>query len=207
MWTFVLTVVTVFSAVLCQDLFSNLTKEHSLYRQKRSLIFDGGGVNKMIFTFVFPVVTEDPIAWRAMLGLFNLHTQYNVPTRSLYPWDLWENYDRRSLESVKEEFEKTGTFTVDESRIFLYEFLRKYMERQGSNGEACLHRAFCENAQIDHHDGLYSEIVGRILTPGRIDDEFQDSYNAGKAGVNCEKLFKECPKGDSLFDEIFVDVS
>lgn len=161
---------------------------------------------QMIFTFVFPVVLEDPIAWRAMLGLVNFHTQYSVPTRPLYPWDLWENYDRRSLESIKEDFQRTGTYSVDESRIFIYEFLRKYMNQQGANGEVCLQKAFCENAQIDHHDGVYSEIVNTILTPGKIDDHFVDAFKAGKAGVICEEVFSKCPKGDSLFDKIFVDV-
>lgn len=160
----------------------------------------------MIFTFVFPVVTDDPIAWRAMLGLVNFHTQYNVPTSSLYPWDLWDRYDRRSLQSTKEEFERTGTYTVDETRIFVYEFLRKYMDQQNVNGEACLQRAFCDNAQIDHHDGMYSELMNALLTPGKIEDNFLDSYNAGKAGVDCEQMFSKCPKGDSLFDKIFVDV-
>lgn len=160
----------------------------------------------MIFTFVFPVALEDPIAWRAMLGLVNFHTQYNVPTRSLYPWDLFENYDRRSLQSVKEEFDKTGTYSIDESRIFVYEFLRKYMDQQGKNGEACLEKAFCENAQIDHHEGVYSEILNSILTPGKVDDHFKDAYNAGKAGVNCETVYSQCKKGDSLFDSLFVDL-
>lgn len=149
----------------------------------------------MVFTFVFPVVLEDPIDWRNMLALVNLHTQYGVSTRPLYPWDLWEKYDRRSLDEV------------DDSRVLIYEFLRKIMDQKGVNGEACMQRAFCDNAQVDHHEGIYSEVLNAILTPGKINDPFQDSYDAGKAGVNCEQLFKECPRGDSLFDKISVDVA
>lgn len=155
----------------------------------------------MIFTFVIPVVLGDPVKWRDLLGLVNLHTQYNVPLRPMYPWDIWENYDRRSFD--KEDYENT----VDDSRTFVYEFFRKFMDQKGVNGEACMHRAFCDNAQVYHHEGLYSEILGAILTPGKVQDPFQDSYDAGKAGVNCEAMFKECPRGDSLFDQITVDVS
>lgn len=47
MWTFILSVVSILSAVQCQNDMWNLTTQHSLHRQSRALIFDGGGVNKV----------------------------------------------------------------------------------------------------------------------------------------------------------------
>lgn len=146
----------------------------------------------------------DPVPWRDMLGLLNFHAQYNVPKNALYPWDLWEKYDR-NFDSVNEDFSRAETFSVDESRLFLYEFLKNFMNKKGVDGEACIQRAFCENAQIDHHDGLYADILDTLLTPGKIDDPYEDAYNAGTAGVDCNKLFKECPRGDSIFDQIALD--
>ncbi|KAL5279445.1 hypothetical protein ACFFRR_003827 [Megaselia abdita] len=183
----------------------NLTLQHKLYRAKRGIVFEGGGFNKMLFNFIHNVPLEDPIYWRDLLGILNIQCQYNVPTSPLYPWDFGDNYER-SMQSVKEEFEKTGHSLPDESRTFVYEFLITFMNQKGVNGEECLKKSICENSQIDHHEGLFAEILGALLTPGLVEDPYKDYFLAGKYGVNCQEVFSGCPRGDSIFDRIVVDV-
>lgn len=160
----------------------------------------------MLFNLIHNVQLEDPIYWRDLLGIFNLQCQYNAAPSPLFWWDIFENYDQRAMQSVKEAFDKTGKVIPDESRLFVYEFLKTFMDQKGANGEECLKKSVCENSQIDHHDGLFPEILNAILTPGVIEVEYKDSYLAGRHGVDCQKVFKKCPKGDSIFDRIFVDV-
>lgn len=160
----------------------------------------------MLFNFIHNVPLEDPIYWRDLLGIINIQTMYNVPTSPLYPWDLFENYDRRSIQSVREEFDRTGKVRPDESRTFVYEFLITFMNQKGVNGKECLRKSICENSQITSHQGLYAEILNALLTPGKVEDPYEDIFLAGKSGVDCETMFKKCPPGDSLFDKIFMDV-
>lgn len=159
----------------------------------------------MLFNFIHNVALEDPIYWRDLLGILNIQCQYNVPTTPKFWWDIQQNYDR-SLHSVKENFERTGKVLPDESRIFVYEFLITFMNQKGVKGEVCLRKSICENSQIDHHEGLFAEILNAVLTPGIVEDPYKDSHLAGRYGVDCQEVFKQCPRGDSIFDRIFVDI-
>ncbi|KAL5283626.1 hypothetical protein ACFFRR_006094 [Megaselia abdita] len=189
------------------DLLRNFTEYRS--RQKRTLTFLGGGTNKMLFSGVWPVEFEDPIRWRTLNCGYNLQCQYAVPVDALYPWDKFddEHYVTRSLQSIREEFDKTGQARSDEARLFVYTGLETYIDRQGKSGRECLLKAICQNAQIDAHYGIFTEILNTILSPGTdpLFEVYYSAYRAGKAGVNCEQLFHQCRRGDSFLDHIIVD--
>ena len=45
------------------------------------------------------------------------------------------------------------------------------------------------------------------FSPGEyenVDDEFRDAKKAGEHGVNCAKLYHECPFGDGFLDKISI---
>ncbi|TMW49138.1 hypothetical protein DOY81_005793, partial [Sarcophaga bullata] len=81
------------------------------------------------------------------------------------------------------------------------------MNAKHGHGKECLLRAICENAQIHHHVDLFSEILNVILTPGKgdVDAVYGQAYDMGRAGADCFRFFKQCPKGFSLLDQYLYD--
>ncbi|XP_037920712.1 uncharacterized protein LOC119657740 [Hermetia illucens] len=188
--------------------FGNLThwKEPQHTRKDRALIFHNSGVAKMVFGAIYPIHLEDKVKWRQLNCAYNLQAQYSVPTEPIYWWDKWKG---RTLRSMHEQFEKSGTYVPDESRLFIYSAMEAYMNQQGKNGRKCLCRSICENAQIDHPEGIFSEILYVLLLPGKdfSRDEYKDAYEAGRAGADCEFIYPECPRGEGLLDSIVLTFS
>lgn len=60
-------------------------------------------------------------------------------------------------------FQGQADFETDDSRLFAYILLEALMERQHGNGHRCLLRSICQNAQVDEHVGILSEIMDVIL--------------------------------------------
>lgn len=119
----------------------------------------------MLFSGVWPVEFEDPIRWRTLNCGYNLQCQYAIPTDALYIWDKFddEHYVTRSLQSIREEFDKTGEAKSDESRLFVYTAIETFINQQGKNGRTCLLKAICQNSQVDEHHGIYTEVLNAVL--------------------------------------------
>lgn len=147
-------------------------------------------------TFNSNVELEDPISWRVLQLNLNFLAQYALPTQADQLYDLFENYQR----SGQQDLEDTG-------RTLIYESLISFMNRQGTNGKECLRKAICENAQIQHHEGIFAEVINVILTPGRVNDPFKSDYESGRIGVDCQSSYPQCAQGDSVFDRCFLDGS
>lgn len=124
----------------------------------------------------------------------NFLVQYALPTKVDQLCDIFENCQR----SGQQELEDTG-------RTLVYESLISFMNRQGTDGRECLRKAICENAQIEHHEGLFSEVISVVLTPGRVNDPFQSDFESGRMGVDCKLSYPKCAPGDSIFDRYFID--
>lgn len=107
---------------------------------------------------IFPITLADPIAWRSLICLYNIHVgDYKIPSFPLYPWDKWENLYVRSNQG-------RAIAKPDESREFLYLVLENYMSSRYGNGRECMLRSICENAQIHHQMDLFGQILNIILT-------------------------------------------
>ncbi|XP_061391769.1 uncharacterized protein LOC133327223 [Musca vetustissima] len=174
----------------------NLT-DFRRHREKRGLIFENGGAIKLVIGPIMPVQLGDPIVWRSLICLYNIHVgDYKMPSTPIYPWDKWENIYARSKAF-------NGKLEPDYSRELLYAALEGFMNRPHGHGRECLLRSICENAQIDQHMDFFGEILNVILTPGKedLDEDYRSAYEMGRNGVNCLKYYINCPKGANIFDQ------
>ncbi|XP_059224322.1 uncharacterized protein LOC131997378 [Stomoxys calcitrans] len=172
------------------------------HRQKRGLIFQNGGIAKIVFGPVFPIVLGDAISWRSILSLIVFHCgEFKVPDSPLYPWDKWENIYARSQSNL-------GQLEPDISREFIYTAIEYFMERSHGIGRTCLLRSICENAQVHHHMDVFGEVLNVILTPGKetLDPVYQEAYQIGSNGADCFRYYGDCPKGSNFFDQ-FIEES
>uniref|UniRef100_A0A034WKY6 Uncharacterized protein n=1 Tax=Bactrocera dorsalis TaxID=27457 RepID=A0A034WKY6_BACDO len=174
-------------------------------RKKRSLIFNGSGSVKLSIGPSGQVDLADPITWRSLVCSYSLQGgQYSIPSSPLYPWDKWEDtFARKSrlLHNSQPEL-AAYTYEADESRLFFYTLLETLMSQRGVDGRQCLLRSICQNAQVDQHVGLLSEILDTVLTPGveDLDKSYQSAREAGVAGADCLKLYADCPEGLNWLD-------
>ncbi|XP_075162148.1 uncharacterized protein LOC142234836 [Haematobia irritans] len=167
------------------------------HRQKRGLIFQNGGIAKLVMGPIFPIDFGDPINWRALICLVNIHVgEFKVPDSPLYPWDKWENIYARTQSS-------DNNWKPDDSREFIYHVLEYFMERTHGSGRECLLRSICENAHVDHHMDLFGDILNAILTPGKeiLDPVYREAYKYGKNGIDCFQYYTSCPKGLNFLDQ------
>ncbi|XP_070142024.1 uncharacterized protein [Drosophila kikkawai] len=138
---------------------------------------------------------------------------YSLPTSPIWPWDKWEGTFARSLAQMKRNIEihtaNGGVRYADDARLLVYTALEEYMGRRNNNlamGRQCLLRSICENAQIHHHIGVFSEIMDIVLSPGKaeLDNSYHEAYAAGKAGANCLHLYRTCPRGLNFLDGLLI---
>lgn len=112
-----------------------------------------------------PVPLADPVSFRSLVCSYTLQGgHYTIPTEPLYPWDKWENTFARSLKQMKSKFERYGEYETDGSREFVYTLLEEYIGRNNANGHQCLLRAICENAQVQHHEDVFAQVLNVVLT-------------------------------------------
>lgn len=131
-------------------------------RQKRHLIFNDGGINKLAIGLSLPMELGDKKPWRQLTCSWNLQAQYSPPSTPLYPWNKW---DGRSLMQARKMYDEYGTYGEDQFSRFVYMGLETYLNRRGKNGRECLMKAFCENAQsYDELLTVTSVMVKRIFT-------------------------------------------
>ncbi|KAH8298442.1 hypothetical protein KR044_002983, partial [Drosophila immigrans] len=178
-----------------QALRANLTSWRHHRRQKRFLIYQDGGVIKMVTGTAFPVDFQEKNAWRQLVWLMNYHYQFREPTSPIYWWKLWQGRDLKGpLKLTKEQLQqqKIVENEVDETQQMLYEFAEEYMNHRGQQGRACLQRLICENGQIHEHRGLYAQLLHRMLTPHRtLEARYVDAYQMGRDGINCRSAYPE----------------
>ncbi|XP_036336214.1 uncharacterized protein LOC118746473 [Rhagoletis pomonella] len=183
---------------------ANLTDFRHM-RKKRSLIFNGSGQIKLAIGQSGQVRLADPITWRSLVCSYTLQGgHYSIPTTPLYPWDKWEDTFARKTRRLHDNPPGFGNFSyeTDDSRLFVYTVLETLMSQRGLNGHQCLLRSICQNAQVDQHVGVLSEVLDVVLTPGLedLDESYRMAREAGAGGADCLKLYAKCPEGVSLFD-------
>nr|XP_014100932.1 uncharacterized protein LOC106625628 isoform X2 [Bactrocera oleae] len=179
---------------------ANLTEFMNLRRQKRTLIFEGSGLVKIDAGAIASINLDDPIDWRSIVSINNIQGgHYPLPTAPTYPWDKWEETFARSMKHLQEQIE----LETDDSRLFIYTLLEVLMERQHGNGHRCLLRSICQNAQVDEHVGMFSEIMDVVLSPGKesIAVAYTDAFVAGKADADCMRLYSECRVPSNFLDQ------
>ncbi|XP_017962091.1 uncharacterized protein LOC108654974 [Drosophila navojoa] len=197
-----LTLLLVLDAVQAMD--ANLTTWRQHRRQKRFLIYEDGGIIKLVTGIAFPVDLGEKHAWRQLVCLMNFHYQFPEPTSPVYWWRLWSHdkgrrdhrdhsYLKGPLKLTKEQLrqQKASQPTqVDAAQQFLYELALKYMNQRGQDGQACLQRLICENGQVHEHNGLYAQLLHRLLMPHRsLPEHYLDAYSMGRHGINCRQAF------------------
>ncbi|XP_001353456.2 uncharacterized protein [Drosophila pseudoobscura] len=184
------------------------------HRQKRWLIYQNSGSMKFSIGPSLPIPLEDHVTFRSCVLSFTLQGgTYSLPTSPIWPWDKWEGTFARSLTQMRRNIERhaaSGDIRyADDARLLVYTALEEYMGRRNDNmavGRQCLLRSICENAQIHHHIGVFSEILNIVLSPGKadLDKSYHDAYAAGKAGADCLGLYRTCPRGDNFLDELLI---
>ncbi|XP_043867092.1 uncharacterized protein LOC6580720 [Drosophila mojavensis] len=182
----------------------NLTTWRQHRRQKRFLIYEDGGIIKLVTGIAFPVNLDEKHAWRQLICLMNFHYQFPEPTSPIYWWQLWRHRKGRRdhrdhsdlkgpLQLTKEQQRQQNAShapQVDAAQQFLYELALKYMNQRGQDGKACLQRLICENGQVHEHNGLYAQLLHRLLKPHRsLPKHYLDAYSMGRHGVNCRQAF------------------
>ncbi|KAH8385563.1 hypothetical protein KR009_006568 [Drosophila setifemur] len=187
----------------------NLTQYLHIRQKRHQLAYRNGGTIRLVVGPVMATQLEDPVTWRSMVYYYVLHFgAFTLPSTPLYPWDKWETIYARSLQ---EKIRSLNASHEDDTRVFAYSVLENYMDQVSGlvgRGRQCLLRGICENAQVHHHVGIMAELLNVLLTPGktRLDVEYKEALEAGKAGIDCFTQFKECPRGESVLDAYSVDV-
>ncbi|XP_062131318.1 uncharacterized protein LOC133842294 [Drosophila sulfurigaster albostrigata] len=188
---------------------ANLTSWRHHRRQKRFLIYQNGGVIKMVTGTAFPVDFQEKNAWRQLVWLMNYHYQFSEPTSPIYWWKLWNSGRdlKGPLKLTKEQLQQQHRVEenkVDEPQLMLYSFAEEYMNRLGQHGKECLQRLICENGQVHEHSGLYAQLLHRLLTPHRsLDARYVDAYHMGRHGINCRRAY---PKASHCLLDDYVHV-
>ncbi|BFG05578.1 uncharacterized protein DMAD_04278 [Drosophila madeirensis] len=169
---------------------ANLTSWQHHRRQKRFLIYQNGGVVKLVTGCAFPVPFEEKKAWRQLVWLMNFHYQFNEPQTPIYWWNLWNS--ARQLKGPAPAPAPPPPPVLDEPQLLLFKFAENYMSQIGQNGTACLERLICENGQVHEHLGLYAQLLHRLLRPHRtLDERYRDAYKMGRHGVDCRRAYPQ----------------
>ncbi|XP_037940160.1 uncharacterized protein LOC119673024 [Teleopsis dalmanni] len=178
------------------------------HRQKRHLVFEGGGNIKLVMGPALPVPLGDPVDWRGLIAAYNLQGgTYTIQSTPLYPWDKWETIFSRSVRRMRARIHYPDKFVEDDSRLFVYTALEAFMNKLHGNGRDCLLRSICVNAQIDQHVGVFAEIYNIVLTPGNmlLEPAYKAAYDAGKSGIECNKLYGKCTVISNFLDQHMAD--
>ncbi|XP_060651638.1 uncharacterized protein LOC132788322 [Drosophila nasuta] len=204
----------IFGLTLHSALAAHNLTEFLLHRQRRGLIFQNSGSLKFSIGPSMPIPLGDPVSFRSAVLSYTLQGgTYSLPTTPIWPWDKWEVTFARSMQQMRRNIERHtaggGVRYADDARLLAYIALEEYLGRRNNDmtvGRQCLLRSICENAQVHHHVGIFSEILNIVLSPGKadLDNSYHDAFAAGQAGANCLGLFKACPRGLNFLDELLM---
>ncbi|XP_052863497.1 uncharacterized protein LOC128270132 [Anopheles cruzii] len=173
--------------------------QHRAHNRDRRYVLNypvNGGVAKVLFGFVAPVRFHHKLR-RSLNAGINLQANYRILPNVIFPYPdtIWES-----------RFDE-GAF-VDTSRRQLYVLLEKLLggAESGSRARTCLLRMICEIADTPlSHNGMVGEIMDVVFTPGDSDDladEYKLARRYGANGVNCKRVYDECPWGHGILDTI-----
>lgn len=180
------------------------TPSKILHRDKRYLLWAGGGVSKSVLGLLAPVETRDHVNWRTLNMGYNFQAQY-VPVPSIiYPWTRFERemHDARRLHDDRPDAAPPAN---DGTRQFVYTVYETIVGRRGGHGRQCLQRAICEAAQTPiERVGVFDEMLQLFLTPRahEVSEVYTEAMQAGARGVDCLSLYAQCPMGWSILDGI-----
>ncbi|XP_067619955.1 uncharacterized protein [Eurosta solidaginis] len=177
-------------------------------RNKRVIIFSGGGVVKFVVGVSFPIDLGDK--QRSLSHFYNLQGQFPPPMRPTY----WWNYFNSSSFAARRQQRKQNNYTReklhhrlkhDVSRELIYTAIEQIYERNGLSGESCLLQAICEVSQLPFHvpriwenhlGHLWHAILNAVLIPTlqNVDIKYLHAGQAGRFGADCRQAFRECPQ-------------
>lgn len=132
------------------------------HREKRFLIFNNGGLTKIVLGIGCPIdfAPPKPNKGNVVFG-WNFQAQFQDPTTVISPLNALAGLSRKFEERKKRFIENGG----DGSRQLIYSGLEKMMDNHGRNGKACLLRSICEAAETSlRHNGLIGELIHIFLT-------------------------------------------
>lgn len=143
------------------SLKSNKTEEHH-HREKRFLIFNNGGLTKIVLGIACPIDFAPPKPFKGNVAFgWNFQAQFQDPTTVITPLNALAGLSRKFDERKKRFIENGG----DGSRQLFYSGVEKMMDNHGRNGKACLLRSICEAAETSlRHNGLIGELFHIFLT-------------------------------------------
>ncbi|XP_058116962.1 uncharacterized protein LOC131284569 [Anopheles ziemanni] len=152
-----------------------------------------GGVAKMVFGFLAPIRFHHTLVRLLNLSV-NIQSNYRILPTIIFPRPETIFKNRANSEYT------------DTSRKQMYELVEKLLKGWNRNGRTCLLRTICEVAEAPlGHNGLIGELIEVIFTPyetDQLDSEYTMAHKYGANGVDCMRMYSECPLGHGLLDMI-----
>uniref|UniRef100_A0A182P723 Uncharacterized protein n=1 Tax=Anopheles epiroticus TaxID=199890 RepID=A0A182P723_9DIPT len=152
-----------------------------------------GGVAKMVFGFLAPIRFHHPLP-RSLNFSLNVQANYRILPDIIFP----------RPESIFKN-RANGEYT-DTSRKQFYALVERMLTSWNRNGRSCLLRTICEVADTPlRHNGLIGELFEVVFTPHETDQlssEYTLARKYGANGVDCRRMYAECPLGHGLLDTI-----
>ncbi|XP_052902075.1 uncharacterized protein LOC128309676 [Anopheles moucheti] len=152
-----------------------------------------GGFAKMVLGFLSPIRFHHTLPRSCNLS-FNMQAVYRILPNIIFPRPETIFKNRANSEYT------------DTSRKQFYELVERMLTTWNRNGRTCLLRTICEIAETSlRHNGLIGELFEVIFTPHET-DELDSAYTMarkyGSNGVDCMRMYAECPLGHGLLDTI-----
>ncbi|XP_053670295.1 uncharacterized protein LOC128720641 [Anopheles nili] len=152
-----------------------------------------GGTTKMVFGFLAPVRFHHTLTRLLNLSL-NIQANYRILPTIIFPRPETIFKNRANSEYT------------DTSRKQFYELVERLLMSWNRNGRSCLLRTICEVADTSlRHNGLIGEILDVMFTPhdtDQLSSEYIMARKYGANGVDCMRMYAECPVGHGLLDTI-----
>ncbi|XP_011191218.1 uncharacterized protein LOC105217754 [Zeugodacus cucurbitae] len=177
-------------------------------RQKKFIIFNGGGTVKYLVAVSIPIILPNP--QHSISHYYNIQSPHVPLPRPLYWWDFFNSSTFAARRQQRQLTEATPVklhpkIKHDASREYIYEALEQIFQQHGIPGESCLLQAICEVSQLPFHvphiwrndlRHLWHAMVNAILIPTvpNVDMKYLHASQAGRFGVDCQQAFSECPQ-------------
>ncbi|XP_050087285.1 uncharacterized protein LOC126572204 [Anopheles aquasalis] len=152
-----------------------------------------GGLAKMVLGCMLPIRFHHPLP-RSLNLLNNLQAVYRILPATIFP---------RPETIFKNRANEQYT---DQSRSQFYAVVEKMLQRWNRNGRSCLLRTICEVAETPlRHNGLVGALFDVVFTPyetDQLDKDYLMAKKYGANGVDCMRVYSDCPLGHGLLDTI-----